>query len=72
MIIFLRTSLTKALKKNASFKNGAKTFLHPVKNAQQYGVAILNKNKKILKLDEKLKDQNQFSCNWTLFLIKTL
>ena len=52
---FYGQSLTKALKKNASFKNGAKTFLHPVKNAQQYGVAILNKNKKILKLDEKPK-----------------
>ena len=52
---FYGQSLTKTLKKNASFKNGAKTFLHPVKNAQQYGVAILNKNKKILKLDEKPK-----------------
>ena len=52
---FYGQSLTKALKKNASFKNGAKTYLHPVKNAQQYGVAILNKNKKILKLDEKPK-----------------
>ena len=52
---FYGQSLTKALKKNASFKNGAKTFLHPVKNAQQYGVAILDKNKKILKLEEKPK-----------------
>ena len=52
---FYGQSLTKVLKKNTSFKKGAKTFLHPVKNAQQYGVATLNKNKKIIKLDEKPK-----------------
>ena len=52
---FYGQSLTKILKKNASFKKGAKIFVYPVKNAQHYGVATLNKNKKILKLDEKPK-----------------
>ena len=52
---FYGQSLTKILKRNASFKKGAKIFVYPVKNAQQYGVATLDKNKKILKLDEKPK-----------------
>ena len=50
---FYGQSLTKILKKNISFKKGAKIFLHPVKNPQRYGVAYLDKNKKILKLLEK-------------------
>ena len=34
---FYGQSLTKILKKNISFKKGAKIFLHPVKNPQNYG-----------------------------------
>ncbi len=52
---FYGQSLTKILKKNLNFKNGAKIFVHPVKNPNQYGVAILNKRKKVVKLVEKPK-----------------
>ncbi len=51
---FYGQSLTKILKKNIVFKKGAKIFLHPVKNPQQYGVAYI-KNKKVIKLTEKPK-----------------
>ena len=52
---FYGQSLTNILKKNANLKNGAKIFVHPVKNPNLYGVATLGKNKKILKLVEKPK-----------------
>ena len=52
---FYGQSLTKILKKNINLKNGAKIFIHPVKNPQFYGVATLNKNKKVVKLLEKPK-----------------
>ena len=52
---FYGQSLTKLLKKNTNFKKGAKIFLHPVKNPQLYGVASLNKNKRVTKLIEKPK-----------------
>ena len=52
---FYGQSLTKNLKKNSSFKKGAKIFLHPVKSPQLYGVAVLDKKNKILKLVEKPK-----------------
>ena len=52
---FYGQSLTKILKKNINLKNGAKIFIHPVKNPQFYGVATLNKNKKVVKLVEKPK-----------------
>ena len=52
---FYAQSLTKILKKNINFKSGAKIFLHPVKNPQLYGVAVLNKNKKVISLVEKPK-----------------
>ena len=50
---FYGQSLTKNLKKNLIFSKGARIFLHPVKNPQRYGVAYLDKNKKIIKLLEK-------------------
>ena len=50
---FYGQSLTKNLRKNLIFSKGARIFLHPVKNPQRYGVAYLDKNKKILKLLEK-------------------
>ena len=52
---FYGQSLTKILKKNLNFKSGAKIFVHPVKNPNQYGVAILNKRKKVVKLVVKPK-----------------
>ena len=52
---FYGQSLTKILKKNIFFKKGAKVFLHPVKNPNQYGVASLDKKKKVIKLIEKPK-----------------
>ena len=51
---FYGQSLTKILKKNISFKKGAKIFLHPVKNPQNYGVATMEKNS-VIKLTEKPK-----------------
>ena len=50
---FYGQSLSTNLKKNINFKKGAKVFLHPVKNPQNYGVAYLNNKKKITKLIEK-------------------
>ena len=52
---FYGQSLTKILKKNINLKSGAKIFTHPVKNPHQYGVASLDKNKKVIKLVEKPK-----------------
>ena len=52
---FYGQSLTKTLKKNTSFKKGAKVFIHPVKNPSQYGVAFLDKKNKVIKLVEKPK-----------------
>ena len=52
---FYGQSLTNILKKNISLKSGAKIFIHPVKKPHLYGVATLNKNKKVLKLIEKPK-----------------
>ena len=52
---FYGQSLTKILKKNINLGSGAKIFIHPVKNPNLYGVATLNKNKKVIKLVEKPK-----------------
>ncbi len=52
---FYGQNLTKKLKDCTKLKHGAKVFLHPVKNAAQYGVAKINKKKKILKIIEKPK-----------------
>ena len=52
---FYGQSLSSNLKKNINFKKGAKVFLHPVKNPQNYGVAYLNnkKRREIMKLEEE-------------------
>ena len=50
---FYGQSLTKILKKNINLKTGAKIFIHPVKKPQLFGVATLNKNKKVISLIEK-------------------
>ena len=52
---FYGQSLTKILRKNMNLNSGAKIFVHPVKSRHLYGVATLDKNKKIVKLEEKPK-----------------
>ena len=52
---FYGQSLTKNLKKNSNFTQGAKIFLHQVKDPSLYGVAVLNKKNKIIKIIEKPK-----------------
>ena len=52
---FYGQSLTNILKKNINLKTGAKIFIHPVKNPSLYGVATLNKKKRVIKLIEKPK-----------------
>ena len=52
---FFGQSLTKKLKKCTKLKKGATVFLHPVKNPNLYGIANINKNKKITSLIEKPK-----------------
>ncbi len=54
---FYGQSLTKTLKKSVSLKNGAKVFLHPVKNPNLYGVASVNKKNKVIKIVEKPKKE---------------
>ena len=52
---FYAQSLTKNLRKNLKLKNGATVYLHPVKNPKLYGIATVDKNNKIIKLNEKPK-----------------
>ena len=52
---FYGQSLTKILKKNINLNSGAKIFIHPVKNPHLYGVATLDKSKKVINLKEKPK-----------------
>ena len=51
---FYGQNLTQKLKETVKLKQGAKVFLHPVKNSSMYGVAKLKKNK-IVKIVEKQK-----------------
>ena len=52
---FYGQSLTNNIKRNLNFKKGARIFLHPVINPSLYGVATINKQKKVIKLIEKPK-----------------
>jgi len=52
---FYGQSLTKKLKECTKLKSGAKAFLHPVNNYSMYGVAKVNKNKKVIRIAEKPK-----------------
>ena len=52
---FFGQSLTKKLVECTRLSKGAKVFLHPVKNPSLYGVATINKKKKIVNLVEKPK-----------------
>jgi len=52
---FYGQSLVEQLKKNARLSNGANIFVHSVAKPELYGVAKLNKNKKIIQIKEKPK-----------------
>mgnify|MGYP006165944835 CR=1 FL=1 len=52
---FFGQNLTKKLIKCTDLTKGAKVFLHPVKNPSLYGVATINKQKKIVSITEKPK-----------------
>ena len=52
---FYGQSLTKKLIECTKLNSGAKVLLHPVKNPSMFGVATINKNKKITSLVEKPK-----------------
>jgi len=52
---FFGQSLTKKLIQCSKLTKGAKVFLHPVKNPSLYGVATINKKKKIINIVEKPK-----------------
>tara|TARA_B100001564_G_scaffold359115_1_gene379721 strand:+ start:2012 stop:2881 length:870 start_codon:yes stop_codon:yes gene_type:complete len=53
---FYGQSLTIKLKKCISMKSGCKILLHPVKKPELYGVAYVNKLKKVISLKEKPKN----------------
>jgi len=52
---FYGQSLGLKLKEGTKLKSGAKVFLHKVSKPELYGVAKINKNKKIIKIVEKPK-----------------
>jgi glucose-1-phosphate thymidylyltransferase len=52
---FYGQSLTKKLRACIKLNSGATVILHPVKNPSSYGVATINKKKKITKIVEKPK-----------------
>ena len=52
---FYAQSLTKKLKECIKLSNGCKVLLHSVNFPELYGVATLNKNKKVISLKEKPK-----------------
>ena len=56
MITFYAQSLTAKLKNCVKLKKGCKVLLHPVNTPELYGVASINKNKRILNLKEKPKN----------------
>ncbi len=53
---FYAQSLTKKLKECVKLKTGCKVLLHPVNSPELYGVATINKSKKIIRLEEKPKN----------------
>ena len=68
---FYAQSLTKTLQKSIRLNVGAKVFLHPVKNPKAYGIATVNKNKKIIKLIEKpIKPQSNLAVTGLYFFDK--
>ncbi len=68
---FYAQSLTKTLQKSIKLNVGAKVFLHPVKNPKAYGIATVNKNKKIIRLIEKpIKPQSNLAVTGLYFFDK--
>ena len=68
---FYGQSLSKNLTKNTNFKNGAKIFLHQVKNPSLYGVAFIDKKNKVVKLVEKpKKSSSNYAITGLYFLDK--
>ena len=68
---FYAQSLTKTLQKSIKLNIGAKVFLHPVKNPKAYGIATVNKNKKIIKLIEKpIKPKSNLAVTGLYFFDK--
>ena len=53
---FYGQSLTKKLKKCLSLNSGCKILVHPVSKPELYGIAITNKNDKIISIKEKPKN----------------
>ena len=53
---FYAQSLTKKLKECVKLETGCKVLLHPVNSPELYGVATINKSKKIIRLEEKPKE----------------
>ena len=69
---FYAQSLTKTLQNATKLKNGAKVFLHPVKNPKLYGIATI-KNKKIVNLKEKpLITRSNLAVTGLYFFDKTV
>ena len=60
---FYGQNLTKNLILNAKLQNGAKIILHKVINPNQFGVAKINRNNKVVKLVEKPK---KFVSNYAI------
>ena len=52
---FYGQNLTKMLIENTRLKSGAKVVLHKVQKPEMFGIAKINKNKKIIKIKEKPK-----------------
>ena len=65
---FYGQSLSKTLIKGTSLKKGARIFVHPVRNPNDYGVAKINKKNKVIKLVEKpLKTISNFAVTGLYF-----
>ncbi|MBD1138539.1 NTP transferase domain-containing protein [Pelagibacterales bacterium SAG-MED41] len=55
---FYGKNLSKILRKNINLDSGVKIFIHPVKKPSLYGIATIDKNKKVINLVEKPKKTN--------------
>ena len=55
---FYGKNLSKILRKNINLDSGVKIFIHPVKKPSLYGIATIDKNKKVINLIEKPKKTN--------------
>ena len=55
---FYGKNLSKILRTNINLDSGVKIFIHPVKKPSLYGIATIDKNKKVINLVEKPKKTN--------------